>query len=161
MTDLFGIEKMLALSWKQPFAGLMLHGKVETRTWSTSYRGLVLICVSAIPYSAHQAWAICGEQMTRVVERLPEYHNFGLAIAVGKLVGCRPMTKQDEDLCFVQYREPWEEVTILKNGKSKTVTKRLYCHFYENVKAIKPFEWKGTQGWKTVEAEIVKSIEYL
>lgn len=33
----------------------------------------------------------------------------GQAIAVGRLVDCRPMTKDDEDDCFVKYRSPWKE----------------------------------------------------
>ena len=27
-----------SLVWKEPFASLMLQGKIETRTWSTKYR---------------------------------------------------------------------------------------------------------------------------
>lgn len=40
-----------ALSWKEPYATLMLHGKVETRTWPTDYRGLVLNCVALKDYA--------------------------------------------------------------------------------------------------------------
>ena len=45
------IEPIKALSWKQPYASLMLKGKIETRSWPTNYRGLVLICASKAPYS--------------------------------------------------------------------------------------------------------------
>lgn len=39
-----------ALSTKQPYASLMLHGKVETRTWDSKYLGWVLICASKQAY---------------------------------------------------------------------------------------------------------------
>lgn len=49
---LFQPEKpsIRALWWREPYASLMLQGKVETRTWNTNYRGLVLICASIKPY---------------------------------------------------------------------------------------------------------------
>jgi hypothetical protein len=43
-------QKLMALSWKQPYAELMLHGKIETRTWQTKYRGWVMVCASKQPY---------------------------------------------------------------------------------------------------------------
>jgi hypothetical protein len=151
MKDLFGNEKMLALSWKQPFAELMLHGKIETRVWSTNYRGLVLICASKKGYGLEECFNIAGNnQMVRITNVLGRNNDHflnnyqaGIAIAVGRLVNCRPMKKEDENLAFVEYYPD------------------LFCHVYENVKAIKPFEWKGCQGWKKVEQNIIDQIEFL
>lgn len=66
----------------------------------------------------------------------------GHAIAVGDLIDCRPMTPQDEDDAFVLYRPG------------------LWCHVYENVRAIVPMPWKGGQKWRNVPAEVQNSIRF-
>lgn len=151
MEDLFGNEKMLALSWKQPFAELMLHGKVETRKWKTNYRGLVLICVSKQPYNEEEIINISGEyQYQRIRDIILPYFaqnirvSYGNAIAVGRLVDCREMTLKDTNACFVQF---WD-------------SDLRYCHVYKDIKPIIPFKWKGSQGWKTVEQDIIDKIIY-
>ena len=160
-------EKILALSWKQPYAELMLHGKIETRTWKTDYRGSVLICASKKLYNEQEIISISGvNQYERIKNILIPYliqnarDYTGYAIAIGNLVDCRPMTKADEDKCFVEYRKSWTvDVKNKKTGKIKIVQKKLWCHVYENVQRIEPFLWKGTQGWKTVEPNIIDTIE--
>jgi hypothetical protein len=139
-------QKLMALSWKQPYAELMLHGKIETRTWNTNYRGWVLICTSKQPYYTDQLRVISGvDQMIRMGRFLsnknPNYE--GKAIAIGKLIDCRPMIEIDEDSCFVKFYPD------------------LYCHIYDNVVPIKPFNWKGSQGWKEVNFELKQKIEIL
>ncbi|MBU1173674.1 MAG: ASCH domain-containing protein [Proteobacteria bacterium] len=66
---------MKALSVKQPWANLIATGRktIETRTWSTKYRGDILIVSSKVP-------------------RIDPY---GCAVAVATLVDCRPMTADD------------------------------------------------------------------
>lgn len=141
-------NKMLALSWKQPFGTAMLYGKIETRSWNTNYRGPVLICTSQRSYDLYSAKEICGNYLFDLMfSKMNSDSGIidlnGYAIAVGNLVDCRPMTLDDEAATFVQYRPG------------------LYCHVYENVRPIKPFPWKGSQGWKTVDPEIIKTIVYL
>lgn len=67
---------MKAISVKDPWAGMILHGEklIETRTWKTNYRGDLLICVSKKPASALSGFAVC----------------------VVNLIDCRPMTDNDE-----------------------------------------------------------------
>lgn len=67
---------MKALSVKQPWASLIASGKktVETRVWSTEYRGELLI----------------------VSSKTPKIEPAGCALAVAELVECRSMTKEDE-----------------------------------------------------------------
>lgn len=157
-------EPIRALSWKQPYASLMLHGKVETRTWSTSYRGLVLICASLKRYDQEVFYSISGqEQYDRIHKTIDVYDTTAdMAIAVGRLVGCRLMKKEDENLTFVEYRDPWQiERVSKKTGKTKIITQRLWCHFYKDVKPIEPFDWKGTQGWKTLSPEEIKQIQII
>lgn len=153
MKNLFGTEKMLALSWKEPFAGLMLppFNKIETRIWRTNYRGLVLICASQKGYNLPQLQIISAQEQIekingiylneKVFNGMPDY--FGHAIAVGRLSECRPMQKSDEEKCFVRYHSD------------------LFCHIYSDVRPIKPMPWKGSQGWKEVPQDFINQIQYL
>jgi hypothetical protein len=142
-------QKLMALSWKQPYAELMLHGKIETRTWFSHYTGWVLICTSKVPYKVQQVFDIAGEkQFPRILNILgSEFCKTfipmnGYAIAVGKLVGSRIMQPEDEDKCFVQYGD------------------RKWCHIYKDVMQIEPIPWKGCQGWKEVSPEIKRLIRF-
>jgi hypothetical protein len=67
---------MKALSVKQPWANMIANGEkaIETRTWSTDYRGDLLI----------------------VSSRKPDIPPAGYALAVVRVVDCRRMTKMDE-----------------------------------------------------------------
>jgi hypothetical protein len=71
-----GLTTMKALSMKDPWATLLLQGKktIETRKWTTKYRGEILFCATKWPHSAIA----------------------GLAFATAELIECRPMTKDDE-----------------------------------------------------------------
>ena len=156
-----------ALSWKEPYATLMLHGKIETRKWKTDYRGLVLICATQKPFAIEKIKNIAGdEQYIRIVKLYYKYkyrlsRSLGNAIATGELVDCRPMTERDEDACFVQWIEPWFEEVKLASGNTKTVKKQLWCHIYENIKPIEPFVFKGKQGWKKLNNSFMERIKYL
>lgn len=171
MEDLFGNTPIKGLNWKQPFASLMLCGKIETRRWTTSYRGLVLIIASKQEYTDVQMESISGIRQTmRAIECLSNaehLHNkrledtLGKAIAVGRLVDCRPMTQADEDKCFVRYYAPWSEGVKDKYGYSKIVQRRLYCHIYEDVRAIEPFDIKGAQKWKSLLPSEISKIKFI
>ncbi len=162
--NLFNNEEIRYLGWKQPFASLMLYGKIETRTWDTKYRGLVLITASKAPYHMEQYADIAGDSYQHIWDTLgnPETVICGHAIAVGRLVDSKPMTKEDEGKCFVEYREPWiEERVSKKTGIKKKVLVKLWCHVYEDVQAIEPFEIKGAQGWRKLNQETIIKIKYL
>lgn len=140
---------MRALSWKEPYASLMLYGKIETRRWKTNYRGPVLICSSKKPYSLYAVKNISGEhQYERILQMLgPEdmtekNYNCGNAIAIAELVDCRPMTPEDENTCFVKYQPG------------------LWCHIYKNIRAIKRFPFKGKRGWSNVSDDILEKMGY-
>lgn len=159
----FSKEPILALSWKAPYAQLMLRGKVETRTWPAKYRGWVLICCSKQAYSANKLIEIAGKrQFNRILSINPSCLNYkpelGMAIAIARLVDCRPMTMQDENDCFVEYKEPWIENKKLVSGKSKEKKKQLWCHIYENVMPINPFPFKGNLKWKELSGDDIKNI---
>ena len=143
-------QELRALSWKQPFAELMLRGKIETRTWKTNYRGWVLICASKKPYPRRELEVISGPtQYFKIFENLSDVDGDlyqwrkGVAIAIGRLVDCRPMELIDESECFVAFNP------------------NLFCHVYADVQAIKPIPWKGSQGWGKVPMEIKMQMEEL
>jgi hypothetical protein len=147
MVDLFGNMPFRALSWKQPFATAMLAGKQETRVWNTKYRGLVLICSSQAAYDEASVRSISGDELfVKLCLAIQEQDSLdmnGFAIAVGELVGSRPMRKGDEDSTFVLYRP------------------ELFVHQYTNVRPIKPFPWTGSQGWKTLDQNLLSEIVYI
>lgn len=142
-------QEIRALSWKQPFASLMLHGKVETRSWATDYRGLVLICVSKQPFGLRAVRSICGDKIFFLLQQfmgrmgIDTTPTLGKAIAVGRLVDCRFMHPEDAEKCWVAYSSD------------------LYCHVYEDVRPIKQFAWKGSQGWRKLDQTTIDKIEYL
>jgi hypothetical protein len=79
---------MKALSVRQPYALLIASGDkpIEVRTWSTSYRGPLLICASA--YKVRD-------------EETGDYFPFGVTQAVVDLVDIRPLTKRDLKAAFM------------------------------------------------------------
>ncbi|MXZ44830.1 MAG: ASCH domain-containing protein [Gammaproteobacteria bacterium] len=68
---------MKALSVKQPWANLIADGRktIETRTWTTPYRGPLLI----------------------VSSKRPNIPPTGSAVAIADLVDCRRMTRRDRN----------------------------------------------------------------
>lgn len=75
---------MKALSVRQPWASMILHGQktIEVRSWPTSHRGDLLICVSKRPH---------GD--------LP----IGVALCVVNIVDCRAMTETDKTVACCDY----------------------------------------------------------
>jgi hypothetical protein len=131
-----------ALSFKEPYASMMLHGKIETRSRITNYRGWVLICASKVPYHDEAIRQISGaEAYHRIYTKLGSHldnhitDNLGKAIAIGKLADCRRMQEQDADKCFVKFN------------------RGIYCYVFDQVQAIEPFAWQGIQGWKILTPE--------
>jgi hypothetical protein len=110
---------MKALSLKQPWANLIRSRSktIETRTWSTRYRGPVLICASR---TVDQGMAAMYERGTGC-----EPYELGHAICVATILECRPMTPADEEraLCLC--------------------TPGRFAWILANVVRIKPFPVKG------------------
>lgn len=159
--DKFPGEVVRALSWKQPYAQLMLHGKIETRVWDSKYFGWVLICASKAPYSYQQFSNISCNWSGHALAKLIEAHKLnvihlptdslynvvvkdnlisGQAIAIGKLVKSEPFLYSHQQKAYVGYQP------------------KLYSHFYEDVQAIQPFEWHGKLGWTTLSEELKSKI---
>lgn len=106
---------MKAISVKQPWANLIASGRktIETRTWATDYRGPLLI----------------------VSSKTPNISPAGCALAIGDLVGCRLMTKQDElAACCAVYP-------------------RAMAWVIENIRSVRVFPVKGQLGIYDVQVE--------
>lgn len=87
---------MKALSVRQPWASLIADGKktLEIRSWSTRYRGDLLICASAKPH---------GDLPT------------GQALAVVSVTACRPMKPDDKGAACCEFRKghfAWELLNV-------------------------------------------------
>ncbi len=160
---------MKALSLWQPWASAIAVGakRIETRHWSTNYRGLIaihaakrMVKIEMIGFSS--SWSWCGalrplgnfiESSTPLWELLP----FGALVATADLVDCRPtdsFTQAELDAP----RRPEEETV-----DSYEWTERMMGDFslgrfgwvLDNVCALpEPIPWKGAQGLFDVDDRV-------
>lgn len=83
------VPPVKALSIREPFASLVLQGKVETRRWDTSHRGTVLICASQRAFKPSEVLKIAGPwNYQRILHYVgPDWGKLcGHAIGVARLV---------------------------------------------------------------------------
>lgn len=66
--------KYVALSVKQPWANLIASGRktLEIRSWSTSYRGPLLVCSSRVPKIEPYGQAVCLVDLVDIIDFRPE-----------------------------------------------------------------------------------------
>jgi len=127
------------LSLWQPWAGFVaMHEKtIETRLWTTSYRGPMLIC------SAKRF-----DEQWRHVSSRPNSKWFGTAgctlmghaLCVATLADCRPMEKRDEDASMVRFNPA--------AGR--------YSWVLEDIRPVKPFAVIGRQRLFNVDESILR-----
>lgn len=124
-------NKMKAISIKQPWASFIAEGykTIETRIWSTEYRGDILICASKTPDN-NMMKELNG--MFSPFKDLNIAYPFGQAICIAEIYDCKPMKKDDEPeaMCEVYGSGRW---------KAKSF-------FLRNIRKIKPFPVKGELG---------------
>jgi hypothetical protein len=152
-------EEIRGLSFWQPFGTLMFYDKIETRKWSTKYRGLVLICTTKkqlhkqpLDKTRHiQFTKDHEEQIDKAFENesffakdKPTIHLNGFAIGLGRLYDCRNVWKQD--------------MTYFEHTK---IGFPIFAHVYTDVRRIEPFPVKGSQGWFKVTPEMKAKIKVL
>lgn len=148
-----------ALSWKQPYASMMLYGKAETRVWSTDYNGLVLICTALKPFNELEIAGISGtNQRNRMLDKLGGVLICkalqGKAIAIGRLKSCKPMVDYAPKSNIEQVKEV-EDLTYCRFFLD------LYVWEFKDVRPIKPIPWKGHQKWRTISKEEKERIVLL
>jgi hypothetical protein len=84
-------ERLVALSLKQPWAALLVHGlkTIEVRKWPTARRGRILIHAARIPDERPQAWAHVPPEL------LPFARLLGGIIGQGDLAACLTYRTQE------------------------------------------------------------------
>jgi len=135
-----GTEHIRTLGLYQPFATMMLHGKVETR-WVRKYRrppfplGKYLIYSTQKKYKYPELCSISGVGFAEQIESINfndvTGHMRGYAIAFGELKAVVDMTEEMEQQCFVRYAESEDY--------------RLVALKFD-LQRIVPFRFKGKQG---------------
>lgn len=154
MADLFGNsnEILRTIGLYQPYASLMLHGKVETR-WVRKGKKPPFPLGKYLIYSTQKAatedeicdWSGHGEVMEFLSDTIRQeitvnMRGYGLAIA--DLVKIEPMARNQEMGCFVKYKGEKQ-----KRVNGKLITYTQWCLYFRNVHRITPFEFKhGKQG---------------
>jgi hypothetical protein len=101
-----------ALSIKQPWAALLVHGlkTIEVRRWPTARRGLVYIHAARVPDERPEGWNLLPAHVKETAELKQ-----GI-IGVAQLLGCKAYRNQD---CFaadqvLHRNEPsWYEAPVL------------------------------------------------
>lgn len=141
-------EVIRALCLHQPYAELMLHGKIETRMRKTNVRGKVLICATRTLYRPEEIVQLAGGTIALSIAEILEKNSseaipIGCALGIADLVGCRPMEPADATEAFIRWH--W----------------RRYCWIFENVQPIQPFYYKGHQGWRIIPPEVRAQIKPL
>ena len=78
-------EVNYALSLKQPWATLLVHGRksIEVRRWPTARRGRVLIHAARVSDPRQEAWSLVPEELGHAAQLV------GGIIGAGDLTGCR------------------------------------------------------------------------
>lgn len=136
-----------ALSWKQPYATMMLYGKAETRVWSTPYRGLVLICSSWKEYTYTKQMEISGAAQVRRIRQKMAAKSYpvldGHALAIGRLHSCKSMAE------YAPTQDP-KEVEAIENLTYVRFYLDLFVFEFKDVRPIQPIPWKGSQKWRTI-----------
>jgi uncharacterized protein (UPF0264 family) len=76
---------MYALSLKQPWAALLVHGRktIEVRRWPTARRGRVLIHAARVPDERPEAWGLVPPELRDAAELR------GGIVGAGDLIDCR------------------------------------------------------------------------
>lgn len=149
-----------AISIKQPFAGLIAYGgkSLEIRTWSTKYRGRLLICASRTIYRGDVmlpgkgSALLPGKGLDKTTTPAKKFWDAiryggyvlgfgtGVAVCTVDLVNVRPMVKEDE----LAARHPFIEGAFVWE--------------FENPLRINPVEVTGKLGLFDVQLREVEFV---
>ena len=126
---------MKAISLQNPWAQLVVSGfkTVEAKTWTTDYRGELLICSKArSDKSLEKAVLDVIEEETDLAFEQSEFFVNGAVLGKVQLVDVRPLTEDDLE-------ESWMDPAELEETDTP-----LYAWVFENAEPIaEPIEVKG------------------
>jgi|SRR5690242_2983028 len=138
--------KIRTLGLYQPYASLMLHGKIETRWVKKGKKppfpiGTYLIYSCKKKYNDQQLQFVAGIENFYEIKRLlgGSWTPDGHAICVGELVRVVKWDISDPD----GNSEAYTKSFVVPTHDAEYDRWLLY---FENVKAVKPFPFKGKQG---------------
>jgi len=122
-----------AISVKQPFAFLISTGSqaIEVRSWSTPYRGDLVVCASSQP-------ALHRREMKEIEDDWGFTFLYGQALCVVRLADVRRMRKGDEALAGMVEIDP-----------------EAYSWVLEDIRPIVPFPLKGKRGLFDVDDTLI------
>ena len=125
------MAKLYALSIKQPWATLVVHGlkTVEVRRWPTARRGRILIHAARVPDERPQGWARVAADMEPLARQL------GGIVGAGELTDCLTYRGVDE------FRR--DQARHL-NDPSWFRPPRLYGFAFAN---LQPLPFRRYSGW--------------
>ena len=138
-------EEVRGLTIKQPYAQLMLHGKVEVRSWSTPYRGWVLLAAAKEGYKSRDVEILSGKYKQYIDNIMAGRHVYkGKALFIGRLVDCRLLESKDYARTYIEEtKEP------------------MYGHFFEDVVRVFPADITGRLGYYKVSDDLLDKIVLL
>jgi hypothetical protein len=145
---------MRGLSLTQPWATLIAIGakRIETRSWSTSYRGPIAIHASkSFPRDCRDMCALQPflRALTRAGLSLPELPT-GAIVAVARVVGCTLTERVVFDL---------SQPAQAAEREFGDYTRGRWAWFIQGVKPLaKPIPCKGALGLWTVPRAIVETL---
>lgn len=157
-----------SLGWYQPYASLMLKGKVESR-WVMKGKkppfplGPYLIYATKKEYStlafetiagafAEDAYDALGFDGDKPDKLEPTVGLNGFAIAFGRLRKVAPLLPEHMRMAFVDVCDvDFNQVTgffecLRENDRGEEITYQLWGLWFKDVERIEPFEFKGKQG---------------
>jgi hypothetical protein len=150
--------KIRTIGLYQPYASLMLHGKLESRWVQKGKKppfplGKYLIYSTKKRYSDAEFNYVAGRmafEAKTILKDEPTADLCGYAIAVGDLVELILMTPVLEPSAYID-----TDLTLWESNAPITVDDHvLWGLRFENVCRIKPFEFRGKQGVGFYDGEI-------
>jgi len=155
------LSEVKALSFKDPYASAIVYeGKQETRTRQTHYRGLLLICTSLKAFTTTELKEFSSDKQIEHMQEMYKANGLflgrsndwdtktmGYAIGIAHLSGCKLMGDHETD------RELMENKTIIRYDPDRWIWE------LSDVTRIRPFPFKGAQGWQTLSDHQKQFIE--
>ncbi len=165
MKDLFENEKIRTLGLYQPFASLMLHGKMESRWVKRGNKapfplGKYLIYSTQKAYSDSEFLRMSGPEYRDAKRILADEGTTmvrGEALCIGELVEVCPMPKMWLSMAFY-----WPPVKELEDCDDIAIDGYvLWALWFMEVKRINPFPFKGKQGVGILKASEQAKIRFV
>lgn len=143
------METIRTLGLYQPYAQLMFHGKIETRWIRQGTKppfplGEYLLYSCKQEYPVQTVSQMAGEKQFKRIKELTHGATLlkGHALMLGTLKKIIYVVPGMENETFVMYQGPQQYV----NKRGNIVTRVRVGLIFENIRAIKPFPFKGKQG---------------